>query len=53
MLGPVRMYQEQCTVVVINTESWLSDHFLANAISTQSLLSILDGHSTHNRLEFI
>ena len=34
-------------------ESWLSDQFLTNAVSSRPLLLILDGHSTHNQPEVI
>jgi len=34
-------------------ESWLSDHFLTNAISARPLMLILDGHSTHNQPDVI
>ena len=34
-------------------ESWLSDHFLPNAVCARPLLLLLDGHSTHNQPEVI
>jgi len=34
-------------------ESWLSDQFLANAVSARPLLLILDGHNIHNQPEVI
>ena len=34
-------------------ESWLSDHFLPNAVCVRPLLLLLDGHSTNNQPEVI
>ena len=34
-------------------ESWLSDHFLTNAVSARPLMLILDGYSTHNQPDVI